>query len=128
MSKFSKENTITEIVDAETFAESAKIVDALDETTIDAALVKLDGMYLHLDKENRGLQAVHKAVVKQCDEMTAKNARNARILIEYAAQLARAGSYDHKSKNEAILSVVASLLSLSSGMQESDIPEDDIPF
>lgn len=47
-----------------------------------------------------------------------------------ALRLARAGSYDHKGKNEVILEVIASLLAQSAREPETLIARDmdDIPF
>lgn len=47
-----------------------------------------------------------------------------------ALRLARAGSYDHKGKNEVLLDVIADLLAQSARVPETatDADHDDIPF
>lgn len=50
-----------------------------------------------------------------------------RVAVEIAARLASAGSYDHRAKNEAILSAVARLLAQGTNrVGHGDM--DDIPF
>lgn len=42
-------------------------------------------------------------------------------------ELAEAGSYDHRAKNERILQVIASLMRMAS-LDKTSIPMDELPF
>jgi len=101
-----------------------KIIEALDAIDHWDALHKLDAMYIALDRENKSLNAGYEALSNNYATLYADNERNTRsiqalrgIAIDLAAQLARAGDYAHKEKNEVILRVVTRLLAINSNYQ-----------
>lgn len=123
--KTPKENA--EETDRAEYAEGRDIMFAIGAENPYQALMELDKLYKSVDESERGLMAVMKALSAEYDRLMNRANEMQRHMAGLAAQLARAGSYDHKAKNEVILSVVARLLDLS-GDNLNGKDEDDIPF
>lgn len=114
-------------VDRADYQTGRDIMAALNATNPYAALIELDKMWMSLNKHTAGVEAVQKTLAEDYDNLlkSAKGMQN--LMRGIAAQLARAGSYDHRAKNEVLLGVVARLLDMS----DEDLTRDnggEIPF
>lgn len=107
--------------------EAEAVQDVIDAETTLERLVPAFEAYR---KQCENAKIVHSEVAAECARRGEKMKRYADRMRDLALELARVGSYDHKGKNEAILSAVASLLSFANGMVEKPAAQDmdDIPF
>lgn len=104
-----------------------------DELTAEQLFERLQGAKLVTENQRAQIEALRLELAEKDGEifhLHKSSARLSRAMIDMAADLARAGSYDHKSKNEAILAVVYRLLARGNMVMWQPVPEDmdDITF
>lgn len=106
---------------------------ALDELSQDQLLERLEGAKLVTENQRAQIEALRLELAEKDGEifhLHKSAARQGRAMTDMAADLARAGSYDHKSKNEVILAVIYRLLARGNQVMWQPVAEDMdvIPF
>lgn len=112
----------------EVISETRKMIDEILE--LEDALERLAGAHIVVDSLTARLNLAEKVIVTLKNTIMDRDATLSRIqiaMIDMAQDLARAGSYDHRGKNEAILGVIARLLAHGNG-RDSFTVFDDVPF
>jgi len=104
-----------------------------DELSAAQLYERLQGAKLvtaNLQRQIDGMKIVHGAVSDECIRRGETIKGERAFMARLALRLARAGSYDHKGKNEVILDVVADLLATSARevVNAAARDMDDIPF
>jgi len=112
-------------VDREDLQKASDICDALECSSIEKALIKLDEMYIALDKHYKGLEAVHKICVGGIDRLNAEIAYNREFMREIAGDVARAGTMSGGMHMMALMRIIERLLDMSGGSPDGDDDGDD---
>lgn len=104
-----------------------------DELTADQLLERLQGAKLVAESQQRAIKALTEETERlrqTIDVQTGGMQRQNAALRDMAQDLASAGSYGHKGKNEVILAVIYRLLARGNELVDAMPPVDmdDIPF